>query len=77
MSLHDLTRGVKNRNSGAQGIPAVIEDSVELVLVVDRLAFPRKDNREIPLVSQGKRNHNICDVRLDCGSEVLQEYRLK
>jgi hypothetical protein len=20
-------------------------------------------------VSQGKRNHNICDIRLDCGSE--------
>jgi hypothetical protein len=28
-------------------------------------------------VSQGKRNHNICGVRLDCGSEVLQAYRLK
>jgi hypothetical protein len=28
-------------------------------------------------VSQGKRKHNICGIRLDCGPEVLQEYRLK
>jgi hypothetical protein len=28
-------------------------------------------------VSQGKRNHNLCGVRLDCGSDALQEYRLK
>jgi hypothetical protein len=31
---------------------------------------------EIPLVSQGKRNHNTCGVRLYCGSEVVREYRL-
>ena len=35
-----------------------------------------KDHREIPFVSQGKRNHNICGLRLDCSFEVLQEYRL-
>jgi hypothetical protein len=35
------------------------------------------DYREIPLVSQGKRNHNICGVRLDCSSEVVHEYRLE
>jgi len=33
--------------------------------------------REKPLACQGKRNHNICGFRLDGGSEVLQEYRLK
>jgi len=27
-------------------------------------------------VSQGKSNHNICGVRLYCGSEVFLEYRL-
>ena len=26
---------------------------------------------------QGKSNHNICDIRLDCGSVVFQEYGLK
>ena len=31
----------------------------------------------MPHVSQGKGNHNMCGVRLDCGSAVLQEYRLK
>ena len=31
-------------------------------------AFPGKDYREIPLVSQGKRNHNIWGVNLDCDS---------
>ena len=41
------------------------------------VAFYGKDYREIPHVSQEEKNHNICDVRLDCGSEVLQEYRLK
>jgi len=33
--------------------------------------------REIPLVIQGKRNHNICDVRLDYGTEVLEDYRVE
>ncbi len=28
-----------------------------------------------PIVIQGKRNHNICDVRLDYGTEVLEDYR--
>ena len=28
-------------------------------------------------MNQEKRNHNICGVRLDYGSEVLQEYRLE
>jgi len=32
---------------------------------------------KFPFVCQGKRNHNICGIRLDCGSEVIQEYRLK
>ena len=32
--------------------------------------------REITLVIQGKRNHNICDVRLDYGAEVLEDYRV-
>jgi len=32
---------------------------------------------EIPLVIQGKRNHNICDVRLDYGAEVLEDYRVE
>jgi hypothetical protein len=36
-------------------------------------AFPRKDSREIPLVNQGKSNHNICGIMLDCSSQVLQE----
>ncbi len=31
----------------------------------------------MPLGRQGKRNHNICGVMLDCVSEVLQEYGLK
>ncbi len=32
---------------------------------------------KFPFVCQGKRNHNICGIRLDCGSEVFQEYALK
>jgi hypothetical protein len=28
-------------------------------------------------VSKGRRGHNICGIRLDCGSEVSQEYGLK
>ena len=32
---------------------------------------------EIPLVIQGKRNRNICDVRLDYGAEVLEDYRVE
>ena len=32
------------------------------------VAFYGKDDREIPLVSKGKNNHNMCGVRLDCGS---------
>jgi hypothetical protein len=32
---------------------------------------------EIPLVIQGKRNHNICDVRLDYGAEVLEDHRVE
>jgi hypothetical protein len=27
------------------------------------------------LCVKGKSNHNICGIRLDCGSEVFQEYR--
>ena len=41
------------------------------------LSFPGKDHREIPFVSQGKRNHNICDITLDCSLEVLPEYGLE
>jgi hypothetical protein len=33
-------------------------------------------HNEIALVSQGKRNHNICGVRQDYGVEVFEEYRL-
>jgi len=43
--------------------------------------------REINIIEQylpcqeknftGKSNHNICGIRLDCGSEVFQEYALK
>jgi len=33
--------------------------------------------REIPLVRQGKRNHNICGIAMDWSSEVLQEYGLE
>ncbi len=29
------------------------------------------------LVSQVKSNHNRCGSRLDCGSEIFQEYALK
>ena len=29
------------------------------------------------LVSQVKSNHNRCGIRLDCGSEIFQEYGLK
>ncbi len=32
-------------------------------------SFFRKKYREIPLVSQGVRNHNICGIRLECGGE--------
>ena len=32
---------------------------------------------EIPLVIQGKRNHNICDVRRDCSTKVSHEFRLE
>jgi len=28
-------------------------------------------------VRQGKSNYNICGIRLDCGSDVVQEYGLK
>ena len=41
------------------------------------VAFYGKDYREIPHVSQEEKNHNICDAMLDCGSGVLQGYRLK
>ncbi len=34
------------------------------------------DYKKIPLVSQRKKNQNICGVRLDCSSEVVHEYRL-
>ncbi len=30
----------------------------------------------MPLGRQGKRNHNIGGVRLDCSSEIVQEYWL-
>ena len=36
---------------------------------VIRTRFLWRENREIPLVSQGKNSHNICGVRLDCGPE--------
>jgi hypothetical protein len=36
-----------------------------------------KDYRGISLVSQGKRNHNIRGIWLDCSSEILQENGLK
>jgi uncharacterized protein (UPF0262 family) len=32
---------------------------------------------EIPLVIQKKRNHNICDVRLDDGAEGVEDYRVE
>ena len=34
------------------------------------VAFYREDYRNIPLVNQGKRSHNICGARLDCGGEM-------
>lgn len=57
-----------------------IQSSLELIRLIEtmiELAFPAMDYREIPLLSQGKRNHNICGVNLDCGSEVRQVYKLK
>ena len=32
---------------------------------------------EIPLVSQAKSNHNICDISMEGSSEVLPEYTLE
>ncbi len=46
-------------------------------MCVIRTSFSGEGLQRNPHVSQGKRNHNIRGVRLDCGSEVLQEYRLK
>jgi hypothetical protein len=48
-----------------------------IMCCVIRHCFLGRDYREIPLVSQGKSNHNICGVRLYCGSEVLLEYSLE
>jgi hypothetical protein len=41
------------------------------------LFFYGKEYRKIDLVGQRKKKHNISCIRLDCGSEVLQEYRVK
>ena len=48
-----------------------------IIMIMQDVAFSGKDRREILLVSQGKINHNIWDVRVDWGPEVLQEYGLK
>ena len=47
----------------------------EVISEVIRICFFGKDYREIPLVSQGKRNHNICGIRLDYGVRVFEECR--
>jgi hypothetical protein len=45
-----------------------------LVCLMVLLFLMVKDvTRELILIS----NHNICGVRMDCGSEVSQEYGLK
>jgi hypothetical protein len=51
--------------------------SLVIVSKVIGLGLMGKNHREIPLVSQGKRNHNICDVRLEHTAEVMEDYRVE
>ena len=69
ISLYDPTT-----TSG--GRPKLARVWVQLI-DIDRTYFCGKEHRQISLVSQGKSNHNICDVRLDYGVEVLEDAYLK
>ena len=70
LSLLKKVYAVGNRPNAGEAGP-LTSDPLSLT------AKKEKNYRKIPLVGQGKSKHDICGIRLDCGSEVFQEYGLE